>query len=255
MKRDGIFILDRRGVREIDRLAVEEFAMPGVVLMENAARGVAQLALDMLRAADISDSRPRVAIVCGPGNNGGDGYAAARFLHNAGCDVALHPIAPTRAGSDAAINDEICRRMGLSMTPLEESSLQRADLVLDAVLGTGLDRPVEGEPARTIAIINNAGKRVLAVDLPSGMDCDTGQPLGDCVRATRTATFVGIKKGFQQPDAQKLLGEVAVINIGVPIELIQRLAIARFSQSSPSPRSPTGEFPPLPEGEGRGEGG
>ena len=224
------YIFDRRSVREVDRLAVEEYAMPGVVLMEHAARGVAGVALDMVANVVATGRLPRIAIICGPGNNGGDGYATARLLHNENCDVMVHPIGAPRPGTDAAINRAICARMKLPMEPLTTAvDLRAADLIIDAVLGTGLDKPVEGDPAEAITWINAAHRPVLAVDLPSGMDCDTGEPLGACVKAARTVTFVGIKKGFESPAAQMLLGEITVANIGVPIELVQRLAIATRS--------------------------
>lgn len=214
----------RKSVREIDRLAVEEFAIPGIVLMENAARGSADVALQMLASVFAAHRTPNVSIICGPGNNGGDGYAIARLLHNAGCDVTIHPLKPPGQGTDAAINATICERMKLTLTPITgPDQLRHADLIVDAILGTGLSSAATGHAADAIIWINQANRPVLAIDVPSGMDCDTGEPLGPTVKATHTVTFVGEKLGFQSLDAQKLLGDVTVVDIGVPRELIERL--------------------------------
>lgn len=212
------YFFDRHAIREVDRCAVEEYGIPGVVLMENAARGLAENAAEML------DSGPaRVLIVCGPGNNGGDGYALARHLHNVGVDIALLPIKRPRPETDAGINDAICSKMKLRRLTFDQAQdVQDITLIVDAVLGTGLDRPVTDEVANVIHWINQAGKPVLAVDVPSGMDCNTGEELGIAVRAVRTVTFVGLKMGFLEPLADELLGEVDVVDIGVPTEVVER---------------------------------
>lgn len=218
------YTFTRRSIREVDRIAISEYGMAGIVLMENAARGLANVALSMLAHARRSQRQPCVIIFCGSGNNGGDGYALARFLHNAHCNIRIHPLAEPRPGSDAAINRTICERMAISIQPITQASeLRDADLLVDAIFGTGLDRPIEGTAAELIAWINDANRPVLAVDLPSGMDCDTGKPLGPCIKAAHTVTFVGNKLGFESLDAQKLLGEVSVVDIGVPRELVARL--------------------------------
>jgi hydroxyethylthiazole kinase-like uncharacterized protein yjeF len=228
------YIFDRHSVREVDRLAIEEYAIPGVVLMENAARGLERAALEMLAGAFAAQRKPCVGIVCGTGNNGGDGYALARLLHNAGCHVTIHPLGSPRGGTDAASNRTICERMKLAMQPLSgPEQLRGNDLIVDAILGTGLDKPVQGDAAHAIEWINQANRPVLAVDVPSGMDCDTGSPLGACVKATHTVTFVGLKKGYESLDAQKLLGEVTVADIGAPIELVKRLALKRSPPQTP----------------------
>lgn len=220
------------GIQQVDRLAVVEYGMPSIVLMENAARGVAGVAMRMLADRPRQSPAPLVCMLCGPGNNGGDGFALARFLHNQGCDITLIPLGEPAPGSDAAINRLICQRMKLPFVQLESAgALRDADLIVDAIFGTGLNRSPQGEAARAIEWINAAERPVLAVDLPSGMDCDTGKPLGPCVRADHTATMVGWKLGFQSIDAQKLLGELTVVDIGVPCELARRFA-------RPAARSP-----------------
>lgn len=215
----GPYVLDRDSVRAVDRAAVEEFGIPSILLMENAALGLAAHAKRMLQ--DLPT--PRALIVCGSGNNGGDGYALARHLHNAGVDVSLVALGEPKAGSDAATNCRICRAMGLQEGPLEAlEQAPHADLIVDAIFGTGLDRPVSGPAADAIEQINAAHRPVLAVDIPSGLDCNTGRILGVAVRATVTVSFVGLKPGFFEPSARDLIGEVAVADIGAPIELVRR---------------------------------
>ena len=215
------YILDRESVRAVDRAAVEEYGIPGIVLMENAARGLADQALQMLGNAQ--DSPPTTLIVCGSGNNGGDGYALGRHLHNASINVVLVQLGEPRAGSDAAINREICLKMGLCEVPLDDIATRAdADLIVDAIFGTGLDRPVSGPAAEAIERMNVAAAPVLAVDVPSGLDCDTGEALGTTVRADCTVTFVAKKPGLITAAAKEYVGKVVVADIGAPIELVRR---------------------------------
>lgn len=244
-------VLTRDAVREVDRAAIEDYAIPGIVLMENAARGLAEAAVDMLDrgrlrnqesvagdeaafAALHTQPSPHVLIVCGGGNNGGDGYALARHLHNAGAACTLLPISEPKPGTDSASNREICRRMKMREVAVDErASLDEEpiDLIVDAIFGTGLDREVTGTPSEMIEWINQRRVPVLAVDVPSGLDCDTGKIHGTSVRASMTVTFVALKPAFQQLDAQKLLGEVRIADIGVPRELAER-----HGQRLPAPR-------------------
>ncbi|MEE8154636.1 MAG: NAD(P)H-hydrate epimerase, partial [Phycisphaerales bacterium] len=189
------YVLNRESVRAVDRAAVQEYGIPGIVLMENAARGLADQVLRML--GDAQNSPPTTLIVCGSGNNGGDGYAMGRHLHNAGIKTVFVKLGESRSGTDAAINREICLKMGLPEVPLHDiASHADADLIVDAIFGTGLDRPVSGPAAQAIEWINGASAPVLAVDVPSGLDCDTGEPLGTTVRADCTVTFVAKKPGL-----------------------------------------------------------
>ena len=214
-----MYILDRDAVRAVDRAAIDEYGIPGVVLMENAARALAVEALAMMpKAAGL------VVIVCGRGNNGGDGWALARHLHNAGSDVRIAPLGNPREGGDAAVNCRICRNMSLREIVPDDLPAHFADcdLVVDAIFGTGLDRAVTGAAAAVIESINGSGRPVLAVDVPSGLDCDTGQPLGSTVRAARTVTFVARKPAMNVESAGAYTGEVVVADIGAPVELLER---------------------------------
>ena len=202
--------LTRAQSREIDRRSVEEFHIPTLVLMENASRAVADVATSLLRG------RRRVLIICGGGNNGGDGLAAARHLHNRGCNVAIAlTIDPAKFRGDALINWNIIRAMKLPL--VDPLPLIDTDLIIDAMFGTGLDRPPQPPFDDVIESVNRSGLPVLAIDVPSGLDCDTGKPLGACVRARATVTFVAEKIGF--PNAAEWVGNVTIGDIGCPREL------------------------------------
>ena len=210
--------ITREQAREIDRICVEEFGLPGVVLMENAALALLDACRDML--GGLRDKR--VAIVCGGGNNGGDGYALARHLANGGAAVTIRAARPIDAlAGDAAVNATVCRAMGLPTE--EDGTLPEADLIVDALLGTGLTSPPRDGAAEVIRAMNAHGGPVLSVDVPSGLDADAGRPLGPpsaCVRADRTVTFVAEKVGF--PRARAWTGEVVVGDIGCPRAAVER---------------------------------
>jgi NAD(P)H-hydrate epimerase len=218
-------LLSRDEVRELDRRAIEEFGVPGVVLMENAGRGTAELLLSL-------GVHGPVLVCCGKGNNGGDGCVIARHL-----DIYRVPVRvllfsrPEELRGDAAVNYGVIARAGLPIEVhaegrLDVEALRReiaaADWVVDALFGTGLTGPVRAPFDQVIAAINGGPARVLAVDIPSGLDCDTGKPLGAAVRAQHTATFVAPKKGFTEPAARAWLGDVHVIGIGVPRVLVEQ---------------------------------
>jgi NAD(P)H-hydrate epimerase len=225
--------LTRHELRELDRLAIEEYGVPGVVLMENAGANAARL----LEAQGITGP---VAIACGRGNNGGDGFVIARHLEAAGHRVrVLLAAAPEAYVGDAAMNLRIAERSGLSIICLAEADeaawrreLAGAAWIVDALLGTGAVGPPRGAVAIAITAINDvraaAGEapvRVLAVDLPSGLDADTGEAAGQCVRADLTATFVAEKAGFANPAAAALTGTVHVLGIGAPAALLRRFSV------------------------------
>src|SRR5438067_5771250 len=169
-------MLSRDEARALDRRAIDLFGVPGVVLMENAGRGMAEL----LRTLGV---RGPVVVCCGKGNNGGDGFVIARHLDNHGVAVrVLYFGKPEALTGDAAINFEIVRRSRLPLTVFSDTvpalDLSDAEWVVDALLGTGVTGPARPPLDRVIAAINAGTAKVLAVDLPSGLDCDTGLPLG-----------------------------------------------------------------------------
>lgn len=217
------FTLTRSQVRDVDRRAIEEYGLPGVVLMENAGRG----AVDFL--CRLGCSGP-VVICAGKGNNGGDGFVMARHLAIRG--IAAQVVLCCEANQlhgDAAINYKVLQRAGLAGIELgTEVTCERlapllstADWIVDALLGTGAQGMVREPYVTAIDAINQAGRKVFAVDLPSGMDCDTGDPYGVCIQATATATFVARKAGFNTDWARTLTGQVEVIDIGIPPRLLK----------------------------------
>ena len=224
-----MFTLTRDEVLELDRRAIEGFGVPVVVLMENAARAAADLICDVLDHNCLG----QVLLLCGPGNNGGDGFVIARHLDNAGWPVDVRCFAKNKGLSgDAEINFDILFTSGIHFTQYRPDHFeqQHRDLfqkqfspcgwVVDALFGTGLSRPLGPPFDELAALVNASGKPVLAVDIPSGLDCDTGEPLGPCVKATHTATFVAPKRGFLNPASKAWTGEVHVIDIGAPRVLV-----------------------------------
>ncbi|MBX7103383.1 MAG: NAD(P)H-hydrate epimerase [Gemmataceae bacterium] len=208
--------LTRAAVRELDRRAIEEFGLPGIVLMENAARNAAEL------LARLNPARERVAIACGPGNNGGDGYAMARHLDRLGQTAHVFAFAPPTA-ADAVTNYRVIDRMGLPITVGPAvPAFDRFGWIVDALFGTGLDRPLTSPFDAVVLAINSSGTKVLAIDVPSGLDADTGLPLGPCVHATHTLSLVGMKQGFLHNHARDYVGELHFADIGAPRRLVDQ---------------------------------
>lgn len=241
-------VFSSAAIRELDRLAVERYGIPSIVLMENAARGASAVALKMLKH-DRAGARGDIVIVCGPGNNGGDGFAMARLLTNAvGSEHAVRIVLalgpPTT--DDARINANTAKRMSVPMIratarrPLGRSG--RPALLIDAIFGTGLSRPIAGVAAACVGAINTwqrKGVPVLAVDVPSGFDADQGVVVGAsergaralAVQANTTVTFVGKKVGMRGV-ARGLLGRVVVADIGVPLALMREMATPPLRESA-----------------------
>lgn len=234
-------------VRELDRRAIEEYGIPGVVLMENAGRAVAEEAIKMLPTKD----KKRVGILCGKGNNGGDGFVATRHLNNRGVEVQVYilcKVEEVASSPDAYTHLKVIQKMRIPIKeviteanakevlsqlkippypPLAKGGRALAgrgfkgfDLLVDALLGTGLTGKVR-EPYKTlIQGINSAGIPILSVDIPSGLDCDEGLPLGTAVKATKTVTFILPKKGFFKNQGPSYVGELAIADIGIPNSLL-----------------------------------
>ncbi len=211
--------LTQAQARAHDAFCMRTLGIPGVVLMENAARGCAEMALRMLPRS----GPRRVTVMCGPGQNGGDGHAIARHLHVDGCRVEIVELAPPPAGTDAATMRAIVVAMGLPPRPFQEDHAPSpCDLLVDALFGIGLDRPLEGRALEAVRAVNGMGRPVLSVDLPSGMHCDSGRPMPECVQATATATMAALKVGFTAPGAAAWIGRVEVVQIGGPAPSFDR---------------------------------
>jgi ADP-dependent NAD(P)H-hydrate dehydratase / NAD(P)H-hydrate epimerase len=313
-------VLTRAQMRDFDRHAIETFHVPGIVLMENAGRGAADVLAAMIEASRLCSGRPRafapdspatagaprsapepgravptlmpglrhdhaaaervarvrsfpvrhvpspgqpasypleasVVVVCGLGNNGGDGYVVARHLLARGADVEVFLANQSeKVTGESRINHDAYIDLGGSLVeipdgsdlaPLEEA-LARADYVVDALFGTGLTRPITGHLAEVVACINRATCRCVALDIPSGLDADSGATLGVAVEADDTVTFGHLKIGLLTPDGARLAGNVHVVDLGVPdppilaqvghvAEVIRRETVASYL----APREPT----------------
>jgi len=213
-------ILDNEGIREADRSTIEDLGVPGIVLMENAATGV----VDAIRES-FPEAR-QILILCGPGNNGGDGFAAARHLHNGGLDAHLCLIGdPNRLGGDAATNFGLASAFGVPIAVIEGDDLSTiealiddwpADLVVDALLGTGSDRPLAGRYASLVEMVESSGLPVVAVDVPTGLNGSSADVPGAHLPADQTVTFAALKTCHVLPPACTACGEVALVDIGIP---------------------------------------
>ncbi|NMB25353.1 MAG: NAD(P)H-hydrate dehydratase [Firmicutes bacterium] len=207
-------------MRAIDTKVIREIGIPSLVLMENAGRQVAEVAADFLGR----HHGRKVSIVVGKGNNGGDGFVAARYLHNRGFRVRVFLIAPSKELSpDALANYHICGQLGIDIQEVDEQYLSKlrfalslTDLIIDGILGTGIEGPTRGLARDVILLINDVERSVLAIDVPSGLDATTGAIAGSCIRADITVTLAAPKIGlFVYPGAD-MAGTVLVANIGIP---------------------------------------
>jgi hydroxyethylthiazole kinase-like uncharacterized protein yjeF len=216
-------LMSRDEVRAFDAWAINELGISRLVLMENAGRSCAEAVLGNLPGT----KDPRVCIFCGTGNNGGDGFVVARHLLNRG----IRPVVAlcgqrAKVKGDARSNLDILEELGVVVEEMDpdagEDNRSRVavfggggDMIIDAIFGTGLTGSLRDEHKRLIEAINGLGRPILAVDIPSGLDCDTGQPLGAAIKAKWTVTFVAVKKGFAFETAREYTGEVFVASIGV----------------------------------------
>ncbi len=225
---DGI-ALTREQSRSIDSIAINDYGIPSMVLMENAGRGVVELLLSWDPTLAGDDAKLAV-ILCGKGNNAGDGFVIARHLeiHGVRCRVVLLCDSNDLSG-DAQQNFEILQKTNVRIVDLSQTEDLPAELnanageatwLVDAMLGTG----AQGEPrepfATAIGWMNGQRAKRLALDVPSGLDCDTGTASNVCVRADATCTFVAAKRGFLEETAAEYMGQLHVVSIGVPPRLI-----------------------------------
>lgn len=216
-------ILTPEAMRAVDQAAIEEIGIPSLVLMENAAIGV----VDAL-AEGFPEARS-VTVLCGPGNNGGDGLAVARHLAIRGYVVRVFLAGGSEPSGDAGVQLTICRNQGLEIRQLSEEGGERrtieaardSDLVVDALFGTGLSRPLEGPIAELVEAINRLPVPRLAVDLPSGLNGGSAEISGPHLEADLTVTFAAPKLAHILPPAAESVGEVVVADLGIPRELVE----------------------------------
>lgn len=228
-------VLNRQQIREYDRIAIDELGVPGVVLMENAGRAATDFIARLVQEKNLS----KIIIICGTGNNGGDGFVVARhLLAQADFSAKIRSSTPEvlifvvgdekKISGDAEINYNILRQAGIPVEKIQDNNeipdreLQSADLIVDALFGTGLTRPVQGLEAKVIAAINNTHSLRIALDLPSGIDADTGKTLGIAVQATHTLSFAYFKPGLLTPAGRLAAGEIHRIGLEIPDKMILR---------------------------------
>lgn len=235
-------VLSRAEMRAFDARVTRVGRVPSLILMENAGRGAAERIIERLPT-----SNARVVIVCGTGNNGGDGFVVARHLLARGFRPAAFLFgAPERCSADARVNYDAFAALKGSVGVLSSSAdldalrkaLERATVVVDALFGTGLDRAIGGYLAEAVELLNAAPRKRVSLDVPSGLDADTGAPLGPTVKADLTVTFAHPKLGLLTPQGRRYAGEIEVVDIGVPpevgedvgcsAELIERTDVARW---------------------------
>ena len=214
-------------IKQVDSLAVKFFGVDILQLMENAARNVAETArivLGKLKGKEIT-------ILCGKGNNGGDGLVAARFLSNWGAKpkviLACHPdeLSEENRAQLGVLRSMFVEILHLINSYQFEDAIKRADLVIDGLIGYNIHGDPEGLYAKLIDFTNQNAKKVLAIDIPSGLNPDTGQPYNPCIKADSTITFCLPKKGLLEKSAKDFVGKLYLGDIGVPYEVFEKMGL------------------------------
>ncbi|MFW6080667.1 MAG: NAD(P)H-hydrate dehydratase [Desulfosalsimonas sp.] len=244
-----MYILTADEMREMDRRTIENFGLPGRLLMENAGRGAARSVFRVW--PDVYTKS--VAVIAGKGNNGGDGFVIARYLYQHGVDVSVYLLAErSRVKGDAAANLELIETLGIPLTELPDElsfsgykkEIAQKDLIIDAILGTGLDSEVKGYFREVIDFINNSRTPIFSVDIPSGLHTETGRQCGICVQAGATATFAFAKLGHMLLPGAQYTGRLSIVDIGIPPHIVRsaepahQLLTAGWIRSQLGPRDP-----------------
>lgn len=207
-------------MQSIDRRAIKDYGIPGAVLMENAGRGV----FTALKEAVPKLESKKITLFCGKGNNGGDGFVIARYLFDLGSDVEVFLLGRRSALKESALlNAEAARQKGIPITEIDETcldsaddSLHRSHIVVDAIFGTGLTQAVSGLHEKIITKINQTGKFIVAVDMPSGIGSDTGQIIGPHVKANLTLALGLMKRSHVLYPSAEAMGQIQIVDIGLP---------------------------------------
>src|SRR5580765_1368929 len=226
--RNSMRVLNAAQMREADRRTIEDIGIPSLVLMENAGRQVVA-AIEAMHS-DLSERR--VGVLCGRGNNGGDGFVVARTLLQRGGDVAVFLIGRVAdVRGDARINLEILGRLGLTVVEIADSQawelhfseVSDCTLIVDAIFGTGLNAPISGFIESVVTDVNESGIRVVSIDLPSGLSADSPDLIGPCIEAGLTVTLAAPKIPLVLPPAETHAGDIVIADIGIPGEVLEGL--------------------------------
>jgi NAD(P)H-hydrate epimerase len=211
-------LYDAAAVRALDRLAIDEFHISGADLMERAGGAVFEILRQRWPQAH------SITVVCGTGKNGGDGFVVARRAHQAGLQVSALLVGDRQQVSgDAHHHLTACEAAGVKLGAFSDRIPAGTELVVDALFGTGLTRAVKGVQAQAIAAMNDSGRPIIAVDIPSGVNADTGARMGVAVRADATVTFIGMKQGLLTGDARDLTGVIGFADLDVPAGVYARV--------------------------------
>ena len=219
-------ILNAAQMREADRFTIEDIGLPSLVLMENAGRQV----VAAMEATYETQLEGRVAVLCGRGNNGGDGFVVARTLLQRGIDSSVFVIgALADVRGDARTNLDILGRLGVTVVEINDeqswelhfSEISQCTLIVDAIFGTGLKEPLAGMLETVVADVNASDIPIVSIDLPSGLSADTPQLVGDCIDATMTVTLAAPKLPLVLPPGEAHAGDVVIADIGIPYEVIE----------------------------------
>ena len=221
-------VLNALQMREADRRTIDEIGIPSMVLMENAGRQV--VAALEATYEDLFDRQ--IAVLCGRGNNGGDGFVVARTLHQRGADVSVFVVGTLAdIRGDARHNLEILGRLGVTVVEIADeqswdlhfSEISKCGLIVDALFGTGLTTPLAGMFETVVADVNGSGIPVAAIDLPSGLSSDTPDVIGNCIHAALTVTLAAPKLPIVLPPGEAHAGNIVVADIGIPAEVIEHV--------------------------------
>jgi ADP-dependent NAD(P)H-hydrate dehydratase / NAD(P)H-hydrate epimerase len=211
-------LYDISQIRVLEKLAIEQLKLSELTLMERAGEAVFNTLRTFWPAAK------KIVVICGPGNNGGDGYVFAKLGHEDGLTIGVRTVGDTASYSKAAMETmEACKQAGLTIIPFNPQEVFVADMIVDAILGIGLRRTVEGVYKEAIDTINRSKLSVLSIDIPSGIDADSGRILGTAVKADVTLTFIGIKQGLLTHDAVDHCGKIILDDLGLPNAIYDHL--------------------------------
>lgn len=208
-------LVSAKQMRNIDAISINKYKIPGIILMENAGRVIADITQKELK------NKKRCIVFCGSGNNGGDGLVAARYLFNRGykTEIVLVKNANKYKG-DPKTNFEIIKKLKIPVKKYSDKLKINTDIIIDALLGTGTKGEISGIYKTVIDKINNSKKPVISADIPSGLDADTGKSLGTTIKAKHTVTMGLVKRGLIRTPAKKFTGKLLVAEIGIPKQLL-----------------------------------